>query len=387
MSVTLPSPDSAAKALSEELQSQIVAEIKQAGKISFARYMELALYAPRLGYYRNGFKKFGKEGDFVTAPEISSLFSYSVANQCAQVLKEIGGDILEFGAGSGVMAADILLSLAEKKQLPNHYYILELSASLQSQQRETIKNKAPDYFDRVVWLTALPEKNFCGVVLANEVLDAMPVNLFTVDHGIKECGVAIDNNALRLCTLENENKLLNDAIEKYQIDFPENYTSEINLYLTAWIKSIAEFLSHGIVLIIDYGFPRSEYYHSDRLLGTLMCHYRQYAHTNPLIFPGIQDITAHVDFTAVAEAADANGLTVAGYTNQAAFLLNCELLSFLDENADEKTRFNQRQQIKQLTLPSEMGELFKVIALTKEINSELIGFQSLCQLAKLGSAP
>lgn len=381
MSATLPSPDSTAKALSEELQSQIIAEIKQTGKIPFARFMELALYAPRLGYYRNGLKKFGKEGDFVTAPEISSLFSFSIANQCAQVLKEIGGDILEFGAGSGVMAADILLALEKKNQLPDHYYIIELSAALKSQQRETLQKKVPNYFDRVVWLDALPEKNFRGVVLANEVLDAMPVNLFTVDHGIKECGVAIENNTLHLTTFENN--ALREVIENYQIDFPENYTSEINLFLPGWINSIAEFLSQGLVLIIDYGFPRSEYYHPDRSQGTLMCHYRHYSHPNPLIFPGIQDITAHVDFTAVAEAADESGLTVAGYTNQAAFLINCDLLSFLDENADEKTRFNQHQQIKQLTLPSEMGELFKVIGLTKEISGELMGFQTMSQLAKL----
>ncbi|PIZ04326.1 MAG: SAM-dependent methyltransferase [Gammaproteobacteria bacterium CG_4_10_14_0_8_um_filter_38_16] len=383
MPVTLPSPDPAAKALSDQLNAQIIAEINQTGKITFARYMALALYAPQLGYYRNGLKKFGKGGDFVTAPEISPLFSYCIANQCAQVLEETGGDIIEFGAGTGVMAADILLALEKKKQLPDHYYILELSAALQSQQRETIQEKAPSCLDRVVWLSKLPEKDFQGVVLANEVLDAMPVNLFTVNQGIKSCGVVVDGNGLCFSVFEEEDDLLRHAIEKYQIDFAQGYLSEINLFLPAWIKSIATFLSKGVVLLIDYGFPRSEYYHPDRSQGTLMCHYQHYAHTNPLILPGIQDITAHVDFTAVAEAADACGLSVAGYTNQAAFLMNCDLLSLIDQNADEITRFNQHQQIKQLTLPGEMGELFKVMALTKKIRCALMGFQSMSQLVKL----
>ena len=372
---TLPIPDSEAKQLSDQLLSLIVTEIKKSGAISFARYMQLALYTPQLGYYQNALKKFGKNGDFVTAPEISPLFSYCLANQCAEILENLnGGDIFEFGAGSGIMAADILFALKEKNQLPNHYYILELSGFLKSVQRETIQNKIPELLDRVIWLEQLPEKPIQGVVLANEVLDEMPIHLFKINNGIKECGVAVENNQLVNCILEKENPELISAIKKYEIVFAENYYSEINLFLSGWIKSVATILSRGVVLILDYGFPRHEYYHSDRSAGTVMCHYRHRSHAKPLIFPGIQDITAHVDFTAVAESAADQGFSVNGFTNQAAFLMNTELLSFVNNTTDEKKRFLQNQQILQLTLPSEMGELFKVMGLTKNYVQSLMGF-------------
>lgn len=373
---TLPIPDSDAKLLSDQLLSEIKSEIKKNGSIPFSRHMELALYAPQLGYYKNTLKKFGKDGDFVTAPEISSLFSYCVANQCAQVLEKLnGGDILEFGAGSGIMAADILCALKERNQLPNHYYILELSAFLKSVQTETIQQTIPEYIDRVIWLTELPIKQIEGVVLANEVLDAMPVHPFIYKNGFQELAVTIENDALVNCIAKNSNPELIAQLEKYQIHFEENYTSEINLYLTGWIKSISESLSRGVVLIMDYGFPRHEYYHPDRSMGTLMCHYQHHAHTNPLIFPGIQDITAHVDFTAVAEAASDNHFDVVGFTNQAAFLLNTGLLSFANHA--------QNQQIIKLTHPSEMGELFKVMGLSKNIEIDLIGFETMNQLVRL----
>lgn len=370
----LPIPHPDIKALSDNLLSQIIAEIKENHAISFARYMALALYAPQLGYYRNGLKKFGVHGDFVTAPEISPLFSYCLANQCADILSELhGGDILELGAGSGVMAADILLALQKKNCLPRYYYILELSGFLKAQQYNTIQKKIPDYVDRVIWLTALPNDPIYGVVLANEVLDAMPVNVFTYQHGIKECGVTYANNNLTFCILEKENQALISAIKKYNIAFSENYTSEINLYLPGWIKSISNSVASGALLIVDYGFPRHEYYHPERSFGTLMCHYQHHAHANSLIYPGIQDITSHVDFTAIAEAADENNFDVAGYANQATFLINCGLLL-------EKTH---HQQIMRLTSPNEMGELFKVIALTKNIKKNLMGFKMMNQLEKL----
>lgn len=384
MKNTLPIPDATAKQLSDQLLSHIKAEIAKSGPLSFARYMALALYAPQLGYYQNALKKFGREGDFVTAPEISPFFSQCLANQCAEILRELnGGDIIEFGAGSGVMAADLLCALKEKNQLPNHYYIVELSGFLKAQQRETIFSKIPEYSDRVVWLTSLPDEKMQGVVLANEVLDAMPVHLFTNDHGIKECGVTIENDALALCVLEKENPDMIAQLKKYEIDFAPHYTSEVNLYLSGWLKSIATMLSRGVILLIDYGFPQSEYYHPDRSMGTLMCHYQHHAHTNPLIFPGIQDITAHVDFTAVAMSACENGLEIAGYVNQAAFLLNCGLLELIDKTADEKKRFLQNQAILKLTSPNEMGELFKVIGLSKNVEKPLLGFQQMNQLHRL----
>jgi SAM-dependent MidA family methyltransferase len=384
MIVSLPIPDDESKILSDALLSLIKTEIQQNGPMSFSRFMDLALYAPSLGYYRNALKKFGKEGDFVTAPEMSPLFSQCIANQCAQVLAALqGGDILEFGAGTGTMAADILLALKEKNQLPDHYYILEISGYLKSEQHKIIAKKIPEYVDRVVWLDALPEKPIKGVVLANEVLDAMPVHQFTYQNGVKECGVTVKEDSLTACLLEKTNSSLITAIEKYDIDFSNGYTSEINLYLPGWIASIGKMLSSGLLLIMDYGFPRAEYYHPDRSMGTLMSHYRHYAHDHVLLYPGIQDITAHVDFTAVAESAVENGFDVAGFTHQAAFLMNCGLLTLPQENRDEKTRFLRNQQILQLTLPSEMGEFFKVMGLTKNSEMDLLGFQTMNQLSRL----
>ncbi|MDP1573413.1 MAG: SAM-dependent methyltransferase [Coxiellaceae bacterium] len=362
--MTLPTPSSDAIALSNQLLSQIIAEIKMHGSISFARYMELALYAPQLGYYQNGYQKFGKEGDFVTSPEISALFSYCLANQCADILADLkGGDIIEFGAGSGVMAADILGHLQKIKQLPNHYFILELSATLQSQQYETLSKKVPELLDRVVWLSELPKIPIKGIILANEVLDAMPVNLFTIQNGIKDLCVTCDgNNALMFIPRSAAYTLPKDCV------FPEGYTSEINLFLPGWIKSISDCLVEGAAIIIDYGFLEHEYYHPDRSMGTLMCHYRHRSHGDPFFYPGLQDITAHVDFTAVAENAEKNGFSVR-FMNQARFLLENNLLSCLQEDADEKdekTRFQENQQIRKLTSPNEMGELFKAMLLEKK---------------------
>lgn len=381
---TLPPLDPAAKALSESLLLKIKSEIQQHGPMSFARYMEMALYEPGLGYYRNALTKIGKLGDFVTAPVISPLFSYCLANQCEEILTACGGgDILEFGAGTGIMAAHILWALAEKNALPNHYYILELSASLKAVQAETIQDIVPMHADRVVWLTALPEKPLQGVVLANEVLDAMPVHQFIFQHGIQERVVDLEKDELVFRNSNQKNEKLIAEIARYGIAFSDGYSSEINLYLKPWIKSIANSFEKGAVLLIDYGFSRHEYYHPDRWMGTVMCHLQHRSHADPFVLPGLQDITAHVDFTSVAEAADENGLTVAGFTHQSSFLMNCGLLSFINEGMDEKARFLQNQQILQLTLPSEMGEFFKVIGLTKNIHSALIGFLEMNQLMRL----
>ena len=281
------------------------------------------------------------------------------------------------------MAADILSELSAKKCLPKHYYIIEVSGFLQSVQRDTIAKKVPHCLEHVVWLDALPIEPMTGVVLANEVLDAMPVHQFIWQQGVKECGVALQDGKLSHCILQKENSELDGIIEQYDLHLKEGYTSEINLNLSGWIASIGDFLHQGLVLIIDYGFPRSEYYHPDRSMGTLMAHYQHYAHSDVLLYPGIQDITAHVDFTAIAECAIAAGFDVAGFANQAAFLMNCGLLSLLSETVDEKTRFLQNQQILKLTSPSEMGELFKVIGLTKKIEMDVMGFQAMNQLARL----
>lgn len=353
----------------------ILNQIRAHGPLDFARFMQLALYAPGLGYYSAGNIKFGKDGDFVTAPEISPLFSYCLAEQAAQILPKIsGGAILELGAGSGVMARDILLHLQTLNSLPQKYFILEVSADLRARQQEMLKN-----FSCVEWLNAWP-KNFRGVVLANEVLDAMPVRRFCYDHELLECVVGEKDGELNWFFRKPSDELKN-ALRDFE--FPSPYLSEINCSLPAWFKSLSESMQEGVALFIDYGFPRAEFYHPERNQGTLRCHFRHRSHDNPLINIGIQDITAHVDFTAVAEAADAAGFDILGYTSQALFLLSCGLEKLISSEADLLANYNTAQKIKTLTLPSEMGELVKVIAIGKNFDSELLGFDISNQLERL----
>lgn len=373
----LPLPDTDALAHSERLSAIIRQEIQQQGSISFARYMQLALYAPGMGYYNAGAYKLGASGDFVTAPEISPLFSRAIAQQCAQVLAELkGGDILELGAGSGVMAADILLELAALQQLPQHYYILEISADLKQRQQQLLQQRIPQFYSRIHWLESLTDIAINGVILANEVLDAMPVHKFCMNETVNEFHVVTEKNNFAWQLIPATNHELITHVEKLAIDFPPGYISEINLNLLNWINSLSAVLTRGLILLVDYGFPRHEYYHPDRNNGTLMCHYRHYAHDAPLLWPGLQDITAHVDFTAVAEAADNTNLNVAGYTAQAYFLLNCDIMKLAQaQMTDDINHAKVAQQIKKLTYPAEMGELFKAIALTRNLDILLMGFR------------
>ncbi|WP_069470015.1 class I SAM-dependent methyltransferase [Candidatus Marithrix sp. Canyon 246] len=353
------------------LFSHIKQTINQAGgRISFYEFMHHALYAPSLGYYSAGSRKFGAEGDFITAPEISPLFSHCIARQCQQVLAAIeNGVILEFGAGSGIMAADILQELEQLDSLPKKYLILEISADLQQRQRATLEKQVPHLIDRIEWLQQLPATTLQGVILANEVLDAMPVHRFRLDEqGISEFYVTVEESEFKWQILPTENEELREEVEKLRPNLPIGYISEINLALPAWIQSLP--LATGLVLLIDYGFPSSEYYHPQRNEGTLMCHYRHQTHDNPLINVGLQDITTHVNFTTVGKAAIAANLKVAGYTNQANFLLASGLAPTIDPN-DTKAYLQQAQQIKTLTLPNEMGELFKVMALTANFDIQL----------------
>jgi len=375
MSRNLPIPDTAAQALSQQLTSVIHAEITAKGPISFARYMELALYAPQLGYYTGPAHKFGSRGDFTTAPELSPLYGECLAHQIQPILQHLEvADILEFGAGSGQLALNTLTALEKSNTLPDHYYILELSAELQQRQKKLLAEKIPHLLERIIWLQQLPE-NLQGVVIANEVLDAMPVERFQwQNQQAKQLMVDWQNQQFVPIT-QPAPANLSEKIAQLNIEFSENYSSEINLALKSWIAAIANFLQRGLVLIIDYGFPRHEYYHPDRSMGTLMCHYQHHAHDNPFFWPGLQDLTTHVDFTAVAEAAIAANLSVGGYTTQANFLLGCGLLAIADNmNNDEKQQYSVAQQLKKLLLPGEMGELFKVMALTKNLSIPLIGF-------------
>lgn len=375
---TLPIPSAEALAHSEQLKAVIRHRIQEhGGKISFYAFMQAALYEPSLGYYVAGLRKIGAEGDFVTAPEISPLFSQCLANQCAQILAEIShSSILELGAGSGLMAADILLRLEQLSCLPERYFILDLSPDLQARQHETLTKYVPHLLSKVQWLTSLPSEPLRGVILGNEVLDAMPVELFNVsEQGFASVQVSLVEDEFTFTTLPSS------AAEYLQTLLPTDltlsYTSEFNPALTPWIHSLADHLEAGAVLLIDYGYERADYYHPERSQGTLLCHYQHRVHSNALIYPGLQDLTASVDFTAVAEAGLEAGLQLAGYTTQAAFLASCGLEDlFLQAlNADPQANYRLAQQIRTLSLPSEMGERFKVIALTKEFTTPLLGFR------------
>ena len=367
------------------LQQKIIDQIHEQGPIAFMDFMQQALYAPGLGYYSSGQQKFGAQGDFITAPELSPLFSHCIAYQCQQILSLLKSPcILECGAGSGVMAVDTLLMLEQLNSLPQQYFILELSAELQQRQKHLFAKRAPHLLSRISWLKTLPSQPFEGIVLANEVLDAMPVAKFRIDgNNLQEAYVAVTNNQF-VWYWDKPKAWLSQQFNQLMLNLADGYESEINLLINGWIKSLGDCLSRGSVLLIDYGFARREYYHHDRSMGTLMCHYQHRAHTNPLIQVGCQDITAHVDFTAVASAAVDHGFDVAGYTHQAGFLVNCGITDLIQNMADATERFNCNNQIKQLTLPSEMGELFKVIALIKAVDcDELLGFRMFNQLERL----
>jgi SAM-dependent MidA family methyltransferase len=370
---SLPTPVATAAAHSQHLQQYIHDEIAACGGwISFARYMELALYAPGLGYYAAGATKFGPAGDFTTAPERSHLFGRTLARQVAQVLAETGGDVLEAGAGSGKLACDVLLELEKCSVLPTHYLILELSGELQARQRATLTAQAPHLLERVQWLEQLPP-SFTGVVLGNEVLDAMPVHLVIQESGtLYERGVCITHEKLDW----QDRPLADGALQQAAaaLDLPAGYLTEINLAASAFVASLAERMARGAMFFIDYGFPRAEYYHPQRSAGTLMCHYRHHAHGDPFFWPGLQDITAHVDFSAIANSTP--DLQLLGFTTQANFLINCGITDLLAEISPEDTAryLPLANQAQFLLSPAEMGELFKVIALGKGIDKPLIGF-------------
>lgn len=368
MSTTLPQPSVEALARSNQLQQAIVEEIHQnRGWIPFDRYMEQALYAPGLGYYST-LQGLGAAGDFITAPEISPLFSRTVARQIAPVLSQLEQpQVLELGAGSGTMAAEILLELERLQQLPLCYQILEVSGALQAQQQETIEAAAPHLLERVVWLQALPETPFAGVVVANEVIDAIPVERFVVRNGAW-LPMGVSTNPEGQLIWSEPHQSISHPSPLWE-GLSEGYCSEQRPLIAPWIASLAEILKQGMVLLIDYGYERAEYYRPERNEGTLKCFYRHHQHEEPLSWPGLQDITAHVDFTAVAEAADRSGLQVAGYATQAHFLLAGGIAQLAEAELLEElqTRVQVSQALQQLTMPAQMGEVFKVMALTRDV--------------------
>ncbi len=370
---TLPLPPPAALELSRRLQTLIHGEIEAGGGwISFARYMELALYAPGLGYYSAGSHKLGAAGDFITAPELSPLFGRTLARQLAELLAQKVPDIIELGAGSGALAATLLAELAVLKRLPQRYLILEVSADLRQRQQAHLAATVPQFADRVSWLEQLPDQ-LHAVVLGNEVLDALPVHRVRALHGrTEEIGVTADSDGFAWACRPAPATL---AAAAQAHVLPDDYETEISLAVPALISSLAQGLHRGALLFIDYGFPAHEFFHPQRNRGTLMCHYRHQSHADPFLWPGLQDITAHVDFSAVARANA--GLDLLGYTGQAQFLINCgitELLAAVPA-ADTARYAPLAAQAQQLLSPAEMGELFKVIALGRGITTPLTGFR------------
>lgn len=374
---SLPEPSPEELVLSQRLTLLIRAEIDRAGNgIPFARFMELALYTPELGYYSAGKHKFGAAGDFVTAPELGPVFAQCLARQCAQILPTLSnGDILEVGAGSGTLAVQLLLELERLGQLPARYLILEISSALRARQQALFAGMATHLLERVQWIDSLPTVGFRGIVLGNELLDAMPVERFRVGtQGIVQLQVGWEDN--RFVWREAH---ANDALSTRVtgLSLPEGYVSEVGFTAEGWVRSVADILEQGVLLLVDYGFPRHEFYHPQRSSGTLMCHYRHRAHSDPLMLTGLQDITAHVDFTAIAEAGTDSKLSLLGYTSQALFLLGCGLddIATQIDQSDARAYLRFTNEVKKLTLPHEMGELFKVIALGRGIDLALAGFR------------
>ncbi|MET3136401.1 SAM-dependent MidA family methyltransferase [Undibacterium sp. GrIS 1.2] len=383
--LTLPAPGADAQAASEALQQHIIQQIDaNAGWISFARYMELALYAPDLGYYSGGAAKLGKDGDFTTAPEMSALFGATLAQLAASLLAQTSAQVMEFGAGTGRLAFDFLSECQAAGIAVERYFIVELSGELRARQEDLLKN-----FPQVQWLQQMPEA-FCGVVLGNEVLDAMPVHLVVkTERGWREVGVSLRNQAepehtAAESTIKQGSELIFsdrelDAQLQSQLlaqipgadQLPLGYMTELHPVAVGFMRSLAAMLKKGgelsgkgaLAILIDYGFPAHEYYLDQRTQGTLMCHYRHHAHPDPFYLPGLQDITAHVDFTSMALAAQAGGLELLAYVSQAGFLLEAGIGELLMRTSasDPMAYLPKANALQKLISPAEMGELFKVL--------------------------
>lgn len=369
---SLPEPDALSAAHCQQLTDHIRAAIEQSGgRISFAEFMQHALYAPGLGYYTAGTTKLGADGDFVTAPEISPLFGRVLARQCAFVLEQLeNGNVFELGAGSGALAVSMLGKLEELDALPERYLILEVSADLKERQEARIRQECPQHIERVEWVAEFPA-DFIGVVVANEVADALPVERFRIaGEEVLQAGVEMDGPAFAWC-YRAASEQLGRAVRNIESDIgyslDDGYESEVSPGLTNWITELSSSVKEGVILLIDYGVSRREYYSPERRQGWLRCHFRHHAHNDPLILPGIQDITCWVDFSAVAKAASITGMNVAGYATQAHLLmdggLEQELTDFTSLSVAKQVELSR--QVKLLTLPAEMGENFKCIGLQR----------------------
>ncbi len=376
----LPAPSAEAREHNERLAELIRQQIRASGgAIPFARYMELALYAPGLGYYSAGARKFGADGDFITSPELGPTFAECVAESVAPLLRELGeGSVFfELGGGSGAFAEAALRHLAAIDSLPIRYELLEPSADLRERQRERLQSALPaDLFARCHWHDGPPENQWRGVLFANEVLDALPTPRFAIHDGeVFEEFVVLDANGAFLRVDQPADAMLHSAVRHLERDvevpFAEGYRSEVLPQLPYWIQAVGGLISEGAMLFVDYGYPRREFYLPERRDGTLVCHYRHRAHGDPFFLPGLQDLTAFVDFTALAEAGIHAGFELAGYSAQASFLIGNALaqrLETIEKIGDEAERYRRHQEVKRLTLPGEMGERFQVMGFQRGVD-------------------
>jgi SAM-dependent MidA family methyltransferase len=372
---TLPEPSQEALAVSHRLEAELRRSIEQAGGwISFAHYMEQALYAHGLGYYSAGSHKFGAPGDFVTAPEISPMFGATLAQQIAELLPQTAGNIYEFGAGSGRLALDLLRELEALDCLPTRYLIMDLSPDLIERQRATLQRELPHLAGRIEWLSALPD-TLDGVIIGNEVLDAMPCELLHWTPGAQQRGVCLTPQGFAWQDRPISDPQLQQQVQGITIQ-GDDYLSEVNLNNLAFMRTLGAQLTRGAILLIDYGFPRAEYYHPQRHMGTLIGHYRHHTIDDPFRLVGLMDLTSHVDFSLVAQAGIDAGLDLIGYTTQAQFLINCGISAVMQrlDPEDVKVWAPQAAALQQLMSPSEMGELFKVIGFGKGVSIDWTGF-------------
>ncbi|MFT3805769.1 MAG: SAM-dependent methyltransferase [Arenimonas sp.] len=378
--VSLPAPEPEAREHSERLREFIGGQIRAAGgAIPFARYMELALYAPGLGYYSAGARKFGAEGDFVTSPELGPRFAECIAHATAPLFDQLGDErwFFELGGGSGAFAEAVLKRFAALGSLPDRYVLLEPSADLRERQQQRLHALLPpELFARCQWLDGPPEREWTGVLFANEVLDALPTSRFLMRGGeVYEEFVALDPQGNFLRVEQPADALLHAAVRHVEHDlgtpFPEGYRSEVLPQLPYWIQAVGGLLRQGAMLFVDYGYPRREFYLPERSDGTLVCHYRHRAHGDPFHLPGLQDITAFVDFTALAEAGIHAGFDFSGYCTQANFLIGnglAQRLAEVESIGDEVERYRRHQEVKKLTLPGEMGERFQVMGFQRDVD-------------------
>lgn len=380
MGSPLPPPGDEALAVSRALTKTISQAISSnADCLPFDHFMGMALYEPGLGYYSNGLTPFGEEGDFITAPESGQLFGRCLARSIASVLTQLdGGDVLELGAGSGVLAGVVLTELKQLGVMPRRYRILERTAAMRALQQQHLQTIVKSHGIAVDWLDELPDEQIDGVVFGNEVADALPVSRFHWRDGNVECGgVGWDGEKLSSCRMP-AGKSLTEYVRRLakENDWPGAYQSEYCPSLSAWTSSLSDCIGNGALMLIDYGYGRAEYYHPQRTMGTLMCHYRHQAHPDPLWYPGLQDITAFVDFTTIAEAATDAGMALLGYTSQAQFLMGCGIDMLLsDVDPDDTRRYLMlSNEAKRLMMPSEMGERFKAIGFSRGMTLDMLGF-------------